>query len=86
MLGNAGILPRLEMDTCFARFAGCGLERTVPFLRKLAPWLIILTTMFGNGGVFCWFSYVTPQMLHEAVPTGKSDMDYDAGRIGDDYR
>ena len=34
------------------------------FLRKLAPWLIILTTMFGNGGVFCWFSYVTPQMLH----------------------
>ena len=36
------------------------------FLRKLAPWLIILTTMFGNGGVFCWFSYVTPQMLHEA--------------------
>ena len=38
----------------------------VGFLRKLAPWLIILTTMFGNGGVFCWFSYVTPQMLHEA--------------------
>ena len=22
--------------------------------------------MFGNGGIFCWFSYVTPQMIHEA--------------------
>ncbi len=36
------------------------------FLKKLAPWLIIFTTMFGNGGVFCWFSYVTPQMMTEA--------------------
>ena len=33
------------------------------FLKKLAPWLIIFTTMFGNGGIFCWFSYVTPQMI-----------------------
>lgn len=36
------------------------------FLSNPGPWLIILTTMFGNGGVFCWFSYVTPQMIHEA--------------------
>lgn len=43
-----------------------GLKGQFRFLRNLAPWLIILTTMFGNGGVFCWFSYVTPQMLHEA--------------------
>ena len=21
--------------------------------------------MFGNGGIFCWFSYVTPQMINE---------------------
>lgn len=35
------------------------------FLKKLAPWLIIFTTMFGNGGIFCWFSYVTPQMITE---------------------
>ena len=35
------------------------------FLKKLAPWLIIFTTMFGNGGIFCWFSYVTPQMINE---------------------
>lgn len=43
-----------------------GLKGQFRFLTHLAPWLIILTTMFGNGGVFCWFSYVTPQMIHEA--------------------
>ena len=36
MLGNAGILPRPEMDTCFARLAGCGLERTVPFFTQVS--------------------------------------------------
>ena len=43
-----------------------GLHGQFRFLKKLAPWLIIFATMFGNGGVFCWFSYVTPQMMDEA--------------------
>lgn len=43
-----------------------GFKGQFRFLKKMAPWLIILTTMFGNGGIFCWFSYVTPQMIHEA--------------------
>lgn len=43
-----------------------GLKGQFRFLKRLASWLIILTTMFGNGGIFCWFSYVTPQMIHEA--------------------
>lgn len=34
------------------------------FLKKLNPWLIILATIFGNGGIFCWFSYVNPMMTH----------------------
>lgn len=42
-----------------------GVRGQFRFLKKLAPWLIIFTTMFGNGGVFCWFSYVTPQMINE---------------------
>ncbi len=43
-----------------------GLKGQFRFLKKPGPWLIILTTMFGNGGIFCWFSYVSPQMIHEA--------------------
>lgn len=32
------------------------------FLRSSAPWLIIVATMLGNGGVFCWYSYVNPML------------------------
>ena len=35
------------------------------FLRKPAPWLILGATMLGNGSVFCWYSYVTPQLTLE---------------------
>lgn len=35
------------------------------FLRHGAPWLILGATMFGNGSVFCWYSYITPQLIHE---------------------
>ena len=30
------------------------------FLKTGAPWLILGATMLGNGGVFCFYSYVTP--------------------------
>ena len=30
------------------------------FLKNPAPWLIIGATMFGNGSVFCWYSYINP--------------------------
>ena len=30
------------------------------FLKAGAPWLILGATMLGNGGVFCFYSYVTP--------------------------
>ena len=32
------------------------------FLRHLAPWLIILATMFGNGGILAWYSYISPTL------------------------
>ncbi|EKP3588677.1 MFS transporter AraJ, partial [Salmonella enterica] len=34
------------------------------FLRSLAPWLIFAATMFGNAGVFAWFSYIKPFMMY----------------------
>lgn len=30
------------------------------FLRRREPWLLIMATMLGNGGVFCWYSYINP--------------------------
>ena len=41
-----------------------GLKWLFAFLRNRAPWLIILATMFGNGGIFCMYSYVSPLMIH----------------------
>lgn len=42
-----------------------GFRRQFAFLRSSAPWLILGATMLGNGGIFCWYSYVTPQLIHE---------------------
>ncbi len=35
------------------------------FLRHLDPWLIILATMFGNGGILAWYSYISPALVTE---------------------
>lgn len=43
-----------------------GLKGEFAFLKHAAPWLIILATMFGNGGIFCMYSYVSPLMVHVA--------------------
>ncbi|MCQ2236345.1 MAG: MFS transporter [Bacteroidales bacterium] len=36
------------------------------FLKKLAPWLVIMMTMMGNCGIFCWYSYVGPTFVDDA--------------------
>ena len=34
------------------------------FLKTPAPWLILGATALGNGGVFCWYSYITPLLTN----------------------
>jgi MFS transporter, DHA1 family, arabinose polymer utilization protein len=34
------------------------------FLKKPEPWFIFAATMFGNAGVFAWFSFVKPFMVN----------------------
>lgn len=41
-----------------------GLRGQFRFLRSAAPWLVLVTVMLGNGGIFCWYSYVSPLMMH----------------------
>lgn len=48
-----------------------GVRGEFRFLRRLAPWLLIAATILGNGGVFCWYSYITPALTQLAgVPMG----------------
>ena len=37
-----------------------GFKGQFRFLRRLAPWLVLGATALGNGGVFCWYSYINP--------------------------
>lgn len=37
-----------------------GMKAQFHFMRNLAPWLIIVATFMGNGGILCWFSYISP--------------------------
>jgi MFS transporter, DHA1 family, arabinose polymer utilization protein len=41
-----------------------GLKGQFRFLKSPAPWLLIGATLLGNGGVFCWYSYITPLLTH----------------------
>ncbi len=50
-----------------------GLLGQFRFFRHLAPWLILFATALGNGGAFCWFSYVNPLMTRVSGFTS-SDM------------
>ena len=37
-----------------------GFKGQFRFMKTTAPWLILGATMFGNGGGFCWYSYINP--------------------------
>jgi DHA1 family arabinose polymer transporter-like MFS transporter len=39
-----------------------GFKGQFRFLAKPAPWLLITATAMGNGGIFCWYSYISPLM------------------------
>lgn len=41
-----------------------GFKGQFRFLKTPAPWLILGATALGNGGVFCWYSYVNPMLTN----------------------
>ena len=43
-----------------------GVKAQFAFLAKPEPWLILAVTMAGNGGIFCYYSYVSPMMTEVA--------------------
>lgn len=42
-----------------------GMRAQFHFLKNRAPWLIIAATFLGNGGILCWFSYISPLLQTE---------------------
>ena len=39
-----------------------GLKGQFRFMKNLEPWLILIATGLGSGGVFCYYSYIAPLM------------------------
>lgn len=69
MVGLLGAVALLLIAWWVPRFPplpDTGLRGQFRFLRHPAPWLILIATMVGNGGIFCWYSYVNPFMTRVA--------------------
>ena len=49
-----------------------GFKGQFRFLKTPAPWLILGATALGNGGVFCWYSYINPLLTAVAGFTAES--------------
>jgi Arabinose efflux permease len=39
-----------------------GLKGQFRFMKNIEPWLILIATGLGSGGVFCYYSYIAPLM------------------------
>ncbi len=48
------------------RLPNKGFKGQFAFLKNLSPWLILGATMLGNGGIFCWYSYISPLLMQES--------------------
>ena len=49
---------------CVEGLPDTGFKGQFRFLRKPAPWILLGATALGNGGVFCWYSYISPLLTH----------------------
>ena len=76
-----------------------GLKGQFRFLKSPAPWLLIGATLLGNGGVFCWYSYINPLLTHVSgfhpqsitflmvlAGFGMVVGNLDSGRLSDKYK
>lgn len=54
------------MDSRRRRASSGSLASQFRFLKKPQPWLLLATIMLGNGGLFCWYSYINPIMIDVA--------------------
>lgn len=56
-IGIYFFIPHIHTDS------GQSLVREFTFLKGAAPWLIYAATFFGQGSIYCWYSYMEPTML-----------------------
>lgn len=102
IVGVTGIATALAIRHWVPQVKGLedhGFKGQFHFLRTLPPWLIFGGVLFGQIGIYCWYSYIDPQMTHVAG-FAQSDLTWimvlaglgmvlgnlAAGRLSDRYR
>lgn len=65
IVGVTGIVTALTIRHWVPQVKGLednGFKGQFRFLRTLPPWLIFGGVLFGQIGIYCWYSYIDPQM------------------------
>lgn len=63
-VGSRGHAAREIVGSGSAALPDTGMKGQFRFLKSAASWLVLASVMLGNGGIFCWYSYVSPLMVH----------------------
>ena len=68
--GIATLLAIWKFGPSIPPLPNVGFKGTFRFLKHLAPWLVIMGTLLGNCGVFCYYSYISPLLTNmSGIPT-----------------
>ena len=65
----SGVITLLAINRWVPQVPGledCGFRGQFRFLRTLPPWLIFGGVLFGQIGIYCWYSYIDPQLTDVA--------------------
>lgn len=65
IVGVIGILTFIAIESWIPEVEGLedmGFKGQFRFLRTLPPWLIFGGVLFGQIGMYCWYSYIDPQL------------------------
>ncbi len=68
-VGVTGILTFIAIRIWIPHVSGLedhGFRGQFRFLRTLPPWLIFGGVLFGQIGIYCWYSYIDPQLTEVA--------------------
>ena len=69
IVAMSGVITLLAINRWVPQVPGledCGFRGQFRFLRTLPPWLIFGGVLFGQIGIYCWYSYIDPQLTDVA--------------------
>ena len=63
LFGFAVLYSVLKLIPSIKPLPDTGFRGQFRIFKSLAPWLLIFAVILGNGGIFCWYSYINPLLV-----------------------